>query len=218
MGRAKEGSPLELPRLVAVGSTNPIKVQAVRNIFTALFGPVRVEDLDVPSGVREQPLSHDEMRRGAHNRALAAMVRLGADVGVGIEAGVVLGGGAGSARGWESPDPFLPPYSTGWTVIVDRERRVGAAPSPILPLPPAIAQALAAGEELGPLIDRLSGVSESKKKQGFVGFMTRGALDRLTVTELSIALALVPFLHPELYRGAGQERFGLGGAEHREQH
>lgn len=209
----EEGLALDSPRLVAVGSTNPVKVEAVKSIFTSVYGAVQVQGVDVPSGVPDQPLSHDQMRRGARHRALAALARLEADFGVGIEAGVVLAGTPDSSA---APDPFLPPYSTGWTVIVDREGRVGAAPSPVLPLPAAIASAIAAGEELGPVMDRLSGVSESKKKQGLVGFMTRGALDRLTVTGLSVALALIPFLHPGLYDGVGSERFGLVGAGNQE--
>ncbi|HEX6970884.1 MAG TPA: inosine/xanthosine triphosphatase [Limnochordia bacterium] len=191
-----------MEKRVAVGSTNPAKIEAVRAVFAAVFPQVEVSGVLVDSGVDEQPRGHAAMRRGAFRRARAARAALDADFGVGIEAGVVLESADGPPA-----DPFLPPYATGWTVIIDRNGRIGAAPSPVFPLPPRIASLLAAGEELGPLVDSLQGVSGSKWRGGFVGYMTAGAVDRRGVTAVSVALALAPFLRPELYGAGGLERF-----------
>jgi len=69
---------------IAVGSGNPVKRDATARVFPA---STVVTD-PVPSGVAEQPMGHDETRRGARNRAIAAL-RAGAyDLGVGIEGGV----------------------------------------------------------------------------------------------------------------------------------
>lgn len=76
------------PRLVAVGSRNPTKVAAVRAVLAATFPAAGVVALDVASGVRTQPLSLEETRRGALRRAEAALQHRGADWGIGMEGGV----------------------------------------------------------------------------------------------------------------------------------
>jgi len=69
---------------IAVGSGNPVKRDATARVFPAST----VVTEPVPSGVAEQPMGHNETRRGARNRAIAAL-RAGAyNLGVGIEGGV----------------------------------------------------------------------------------------------------------------------------------
>ncbi|MEO7963075.1 MAG: DUF84 family protein, partial [Gemmatimonadaceae bacterium] len=48
-----------------------------------------VQHVAVPSGVPDQPWGDDETIRGARNRTVAARVALDADLGVGIEGGVI---------------------------------------------------------------------------------------------------------------------------------
>src|SRR5437762_12274047 len=74
------------PLEVSVGSGNPVKVRAVREVFRALGLPARVRGVRVPTEVSDQPFDHEAVR-GAVNRAKAAL-REG-DLGVGIEAGLV---------------------------------------------------------------------------------------------------------------------------------
>jgi inosine/xanthosine triphosphatase len=83
--------------IVKVGSANRMKVDAVKRAFRRFFPKVRVEGLEVPSGVSPQPVSLGEVVRGARNRARAAF--RDCDYAVGIE--------AGSFRlAALSPDPF----------------------------------------------------------------------------------------------------------------
>jgi inosine/xanthosine triphosphatase len=75
-------------RIIAVGSTNPVKLDAVREGFTASgrFGTVEISARNVASSVREQPLSLDETLRGAIARARSAFAEC--DLSVGIEDGL----------------------------------------------------------------------------------------------------------------------------------
>src|SRR5207249_9006643 len=69
---------------VNVGSTNPVKVRAVANVFRGLFPKRRpqVKPVDVTSKVSEQPFEVEAIE-GAINRAREALKE--ADYGVGIE-------------------------------------------------------------------------------------------------------------------------------------
>ena len=80
-------------RLIAVGSTNRVKIGAVREVLRSLAPDARVEGVDVPSGVADQPFGDEETIRGAQARARGALAALAADLGVGIEGGVVEGAG-----------------------------------------------------------------------------------------------------------------------------
>ena len=60
---------------IAVGSLNPVKVNAVRLSFAEAYPGHKIEAKGVPgvkSGVADQPEGEEETRRGAVNRALAA--------------------------------------------------------------------------------------------------------------------------------------------------
>lgn len=55
------------------------------------------------------------------------------------------------------------------------------------------------GAEVGPLVDGLSGMQGSKKKGGTIGFLTGGLVVREGMYTHMVAVAMVRFLHPELY-------------------
>lgn len=76
------------PFIVHVGSTNPVKIDAVRNVFTesGRFGAFDLVPRDVATGVPAQPKSLDDTLRGAINRARNAFGDC--DLSVGIEDGL----------------------------------------------------------------------------------------------------------------------------------
>jgi len=75
--------------LAAVGSKNPTKIRPVRSIFKKHFKNVQILGVSVPSEVKEQPTSDDEMYQGALTRATNALAAIkNADYGVGIEGGI----------------------------------------------------------------------------------------------------------------------------------
>ena len=181
------------PVWVTVGSTNPVKGAAVEDAFSAYFGAVRVQGAAVSSGVPEQPMG-DETMRGARNRAraLASLPEAReADYRVGIEGGLLHLGDR-----W---------FALGCMCVLDPEGREGRGTSPLFELPDGIVQRLRAGEELGPVIDEISGEPDSKRKGGAIGCFTRGIVTRRVLYRAGLLVALVPFLNPHLYyaRAAG---------------
>ena len=75
---------------VMVGSTNPIKIEAVRTAFEMVW-PEQIWDVtwvSAASGVSVQPMSDEECIIGARNRARAALAHSDAAYGVGLEGGL----------------------------------------------------------------------------------------------------------------------------------
>ncbi|MBB6099091.1 inosine/xanthosine triphosphatase [Deinobacterium chartae] len=171
--------------MIAVGSTNPSKVNPVREVFGRLYPDLEVCGLAVPSGVREQPIGYAETLAGASNRAQAALAS-GATWGVGLEGGVEFDEAGGA-------------WLFG-VVVIGHAGRTSSARSASLRLPPGVGLRVRAGEELGPVMDGLSGVRDIKRAGGTVSFLTGGLLTRADVWRQAVILALVPLLQPELYR------------------
>jgi inosine/xanthosine triphosphatase len=174
-------------RRVAVGSLNPVKVGAVRAVLVPLAPGVTVTGVLVPSEVPTQPWGDDETIRGARARALGALAKTpDAELGVGLEGGVV--DGDGGLR------------TCAWAVIADRDGRIGVGGSLALPLPPSVAEQVRAGHELGAAMDALVGATNTKQGAGAVGILTGGLIDRQRAYETLVTYALVPFLAGEHWR------------------
>ena len=171
---------------IAVGSTNPVKCGAVRVVLSALAPRARVEGVAVASGVPDQPFGDEETIRGALTRAAAAREALGAELGVGIEGGVV-----------EESDGSM--RTCAWAAIVDANGRKGIGGSLALPLPRAVAAMVRDGVELGHAMDRLVRERNTKHGKGAVGILTAGLVDRQRAYELLVTYALAPFVTPELF-------------------
>ncbi len=171
--------------LVAVGSINPVKVGAARRIFTEAFPDAEVFGIAVPSGVSDQPIGEAETMQGALNRARAAQAATGSDWGVGLEGGVT----------FEGDHCWMIQFGA----VVHRGGRTSAVQGVRFLLPPSVGQAVREGGEVGPLFDQISGQTDTKKKGGAIGFLTRGLVVREEMYAHIVAAALVPFFHPELY-------------------
>jgi inosine/xanthosine triphosphatase len=174
-------------RAVAVGSSNPVKLAAVRMVLGRIAPGARIEGRSVTSTVRDQPFGDDETIRGALARARAAREALGADLGVGIEGGVVELDGDDTLR------------TCAWAAVVDASGRHGVGGSLAMPLPPSVSTLVRGGLELGAAMDRLTGEHNTKQRQGAVGILTAGLVDRQAAYEVLVSYALAPFLTPELW-------------------
>lgn len=178
---------LQSLRRVAVGSTNPVKVAAVRAVLAAAGASAEIASIGVASTVRDQPVGDDETIRGAMARANAAREAAGAELGVGIEGGVV-----------ELPDGSM--RTCAWAAIVDADGVTGVGGSLAMPLPDAVAALVRGGLELGHAMDRYVNERDTKRGKGAVGILTGGLVDRQRAYESLVSYALAPFLTPELYR------------------
>ncbi len=168
--------------LIVVGSQNPVKQEAVIRGFRRFFKEAigTVEGVAVPSGVAEQPMSDEETRRGARQRAQnAQQMRPQADFWVGLEGGVQKIG-----NDW---------FSFAWVAIRHARGQWGLARSGSFLLPPKIAALLQEGYELGVADDMVFGLHNSKQQMGAVGLLTANAIDRAALYEHAVVLALIPF-------------------------
>jgi len=185
---------LDAVRRVAVGSTNPVKIGAVRAVFARVAPNAIVEGLAVPSSVPDQPIGDDETIRGALARARGVLVLSDGELGVGIEGGVANEPGGGMR-------------TCAWAAIVARDGRSGVGGSLAMPLPPVVAEAVRGGLELGHAMDRLTGGHDTKRGAGAVGILTAGLVDRQGAYETLVAYALAPFLTPEYWAQASRADF-----------
>lgn len=172
---------------VRVASGNPVKLAATRAAFRRLFPSEgwRIEAAPVPSGVSDQPVGDEETLRGALQRAREAARRHpGAEFVVGIEGGVAAIDGALLAFAW---------------VVAGDGERWGRSRSASFLLPPPVADLVRQGVELGEANDRVFGVEDSKSASGAVGLLTGDVIDRTTLYEPAVVLALAPWRRPELW-------------------
>lgn len=174
---------------VVVGTTNPGKIQAVQGVFATLYPGCEVRGIHAPSGVPDQPIGVAQTRRGAINRARAALKEPGASWGLGLEGGVRFVG-----------------QDEAWLFGIAAAGKQGArgiytARSAELLLPVHVAHRIRAGEELGPVMDDLLGTTDIKKGMGTVGAFTLGLVTRPQVWQQAVSLAIAPLLTPELYAG-----------------
>lgn len=175
-------------RLAVVGSTNPAKVSAARAVLERAFPGVQVVAVQVPSGVRPQPIGARETEAGARERSRRAVAAApGADLGIGLEGGIDREGNL-----------------LNCCAVTTAGGSVHLAWGVRFPLPPAVVRRVLAGEELSAVMDELTGVQESRSLLGAVGILTNGLVTRDRMWEQPIACALAPLLHPGLYGPAGQ--------------
>ncbi|MGH7619982.1 MAG: inosine/xanthosine triphosphatase [Gemmatimonadaceae bacterium] len=173
-------------RRVVVGSTNPVKIGAVRAVLGPLAPHATIDGIAATSTVPDQPFGDDETIRGAIARARAALAAAGADLGVGIEGGVV-------------DEPGGDMRTCAWAAIVDARGRTGVGGSLAMTLPPRVAEMIRGGTELGHAMDALVGEHDTKRGAGAVGILTQGLVDRQRAYETLIAYALAPFLSARHY-------------------
>jgi inosine/xanthosine triphosphatase len=168
-------------RLVAVGSTNPVKVDAVRTIVQRLAPGCAVVGTAVQSGVPDQPWGDEETAQGALTRARTAIAATGADLAVGLEGGVVSIDGDGVR-------------TCAWAAAVSRDGREGIGGSLAMTLPEPVAALVRAGVELGDAMDRITGAHGVKQGPGAVGILTAGLVSRQQAYEMLVAYALAPLI------------------------
>jgi inosine/xanthosine triphosphatase len=167
---------------IAVGSTNPVKVKAAGNVFKRVFGDTIAEGIEVGSGVPSQPFGMETVR-GAINRAKAAYSKE-YDYGVGIEAGLFKIGDI------MIDVQYCAIYDGSWLTL-------GCGSG--FEYPSIVLDQVLSGKEVGDVMSAVSGIENLGEKEGAIGFLSRGMLSRMRLTEQSVFMALIPRLNPQLY-------------------
>ncbi len=172
---------------VAVGSKNPIKIEAVLEAFIAVWPTTSWEimGVEVDSGVTDQPMTNTESIRGARNRANAVMKQTESDYAVGLEGGIFKQGSAY--------------FTCGWMVVINKKKQEGIGATVAIRLAPKTMDYILAGKELGDADDMLFGKTNSKQAEGHYGLMTNNIITRKQVYKDAVIVALTRFLHPELF-------------------
>jgi inosine/xanthosine triphosphatase len=165
--------------ILGVGSTNPVKIQAVVRVLVGT-NVTDVRGFGVPSGVAAQPLSDEETRQGALQRALKMLeTQQEVRVAVGLEGGVFTETQTGQL------------WSTVWVVVKDRHiEGEWVANGGRFPLPEEIAAGIRAGREMGDVMDDLTGKAQVHQKEGMIGVVTAGLVTRVDAYSSIAGLAL----------------------------
>lgn len=175
--------------IIFVGSTNPVKINVVRLAAQSKWPDVKVTGFETASGISEQPLSDEETHQGAINRATSALqqglVTLSAQeksqsiLGIGLEGGVFT-----DAQGQM--------WSTVWAVLVDSDGNQFEANGARVKVPQVVADAIRTGQEMGPIMQQLTGEHDVRKKQGMFGIITNNFVTRTeeysTIAKMAIGL------------------------------
>lgn len=172
--------------LVAIGSDNPAKINAVHKVFSTHYADVEIKGVLINSGVAETPLTDTEIFRGAMNRAKGAMeIYPKALFGVGVEGG-------------------MHKFSYGWVkyeliIIINKKGTIGIGTSGGLQVPDSIIEKIKSGEKLTDIGDKLFNTHLIGKGMGIVGYFTKGLVPRRSAVEHGAALAIAKFINASLY-------------------
>ena len=177
----------EILNKVYIGSLNPVKIECTRLAFQKVFTQKDFEFLGqkVSSGVPDQPMNDRETYEGARNRAINLKSDFpDGEFWIGIEGGI------------ESINHDM--HAFAWMVILNKEKQ-GEARTATFVLPPKIKDLIEQGEELGHADNIVFNRKNSKQKDGAVGILTNGLIDRIKYYEPAIILALIPFVQKDLF-------------------
>jgi inosine/xanthosine triphosphatase len=175
--------------LVAIGSTNPAKVQGTSRVLAKLMPGTEIRQVDTSSSItRLQPVGLDQKLHGAVDRARFALSAVKkADLGIGIEAGIfALASDAGH-------------LNLQLAAIVDDAGRLSVGSSAGFPLPPLfVEKMLEEDKELDSYSRELTN-AHVREEDGIVYHVTKGSMSRVEMSEQCVRMALVPWLNRELY-------------------
>ena len=180
------------PIRVVVGSTNKVKIDAVRNIFTQAFGLVEVLSVEPNQTVGRQPMEERTIR-GAVERAKRAVSESGADFGVGIEAGLFYN------------DILKKHLDIQYCAIVDSSGKMTVGHGPGFEYPPEVIESVLKGGTVGDTMSKITEIEEIGHKMGSIGYLSDGLIDRTSLTEIAVLMALIPRIRKELYEPAGPD-------------
>lgn len=171
---------------VIVGSQNPVKINAVKNVLEKIYGETEVTGIDVESEVSDQPFGKDETIQGAVNRAKNAYSDE-FDISVGIESGLI-----------EISNSITGYIDLQWCAIFDGKRTTLGVSSGF-EYPPLVIEEVLKGVEVGDVMDKVTGVDNLGHKQGAVSYLSKGMLDRTENTEQCVLTAMIPRMNKEIY-------------------
>ncbi|MGV3488997.1 MAG: DUF84 family protein [Tuberibacillus sp.] len=181
---------------VGVGSKNPAKLKAISRLCEPMGWEVLA--VDAPSGVSAMPMSDQETKLGAVHRSQAVLNLSDANIGIGLEGGVM--------------DIEGDMYLCNWGALTTREGKTMTASGARIVLPKALQAGILAGKELGDIIDVYTAKRDVRKGEGTIGILTN---DRITRDEMFYHIAALLFGQYEYYQNHVGQNIGSSGNDGR---
>ncbi|WP_193769128.1 DUF84 family protein [Metasolibacillus meyeri] len=160
--------------LVAIGTHNKAKTSAVEKVVRTYFPQANFIHINVESGVAAQPLSTEETRQGAINRAKSTLQQTEADFAFGLEGGV------------QRVDDEL--YCCNWGAVALKDGTVISSAGAQFVLPIEVANEVRTGKELGPVMDAFAKKENTRHHEGAIGIFTNGLINRQQMFEHIVTL------------------------------
>ena len=137
-----------------------------------------------------QPIGRSKIISCAIERAKRAIASGKFDLGVGIEAGLV-----------RAPRTISGFVDVQWCTIVDRWGEVTLGHGSGFEYPARVVkEVLSRKTEVGRVMERLTGIERIGERMGAIGYLSRGKLNRVRLTEQAVLMAMIPRLNPKLYK------------------
>ncbi|MGB6429916.1 MAG: inosine/xanthosine triphosphatase [Candidatus Acidiferrales bacterium] len=203
---------------IVVASTRRPKLDAVRDALDVLWPKLcpemalpgsrfEIVAREVPSGVRETPLSRAESMAGARNRA-EALVQIARQENLAWRYFVGLEGGLDVIEQNSRRVAFL----TSWAYVTDGSGRGAFGQSGAIALPDALArEVLDNGASLSAAIDAFAARSGVRDAEGAWGVLTAGLITRRDSFRIGVINAFAPFFNAGMY-ASGDARAQRGSA------
>jgi len=167
--------------LVAVGTSNRIKVEATKEAFEHFYKNVRVVNVSL-NNLPAQPITLHGTVNGAVTRAKTALGKIkDAEMGVGIEAGLM-----------EIPDAntYL---NVQFAAVFDHNNKLTIGCSPGFQLPDEVAKmVLIERIEVDKAVEFLYNIKDIGEKRGIIDLMTKGAMSRKELIVNALIMAIAP--------------------------
>jgi inosine/xanthosine triphosphatase len=208
----------DAPMLVAVGSTRRPKLDAVSDALNSLWPKLspplpthgaafEIVGREVPSGVRETPLSHAQSMAGARNRA-EALVQIAREKKlpwryfVGLEGGLdVVEPPDNAARGVSTPRRIV--FLSSWAYVTDGTARGAFGQAGAIALPESLAtEVIDNGVSLSVAIDAFAARRGVRDAEGAWGVLTSGLITRRDSFRIAVINAFAPFFNAAVYASA----------------
>ena len=165
---------------IAIGTTNKAKIQAVQTIVNQYFDNITYTYFKAASQVSDQPMTTEETRLGAVNRANNTSTATEAALSFGLEGGVTEIAGE--------------MYVCNWGALTLADGTIFTAAGAQIRLPQEIAQEIRSGKELGPVMEHYTQRLDIRQGAGAVGIFTQGIVTRQTMFEHIVSLLVGQYL------------------------
>ncbi len=165
---------------ILIGTKNKAKTLAVKNVASLYFPEAIFENQSVSSLVADQPVSNEETRRGAINRARQLLTKFDGDIAIGLEGGVT-----------QLEEQM---YVCNWGALATAEGQIYTATGAGIPLPEEVATQIREGKELGPVMDVFTNKKGIRHEEGAVGVFTDGLVNRSEMFEHIMKLLIGQYL------------------------